>query len=61
MKATEITEGIYRLGINLESDQLFEGMWPMPNGISINSYVIRGDKTAIIDLTEDVDDKPLEF
>jgi len=61
MKAIEITEGIYRLGVNLENDMLFEGMWPMPDGISINSYVIRGDKTAIIDLTEDVDDKPLEF
>ena len=61
MKATEITEGIYRLGVNLESDKLFEGMWPMPDGISLNSSVIRGEKTAIIDLTEDVDDKPVEF
>jgi flavorubredoxin len=61
MKATKITEGIYRLGINLDPNQLFEGMWPMPDGISINSYVIQGEKTAIIDLTEDVDDKPLEF
>lgn len=61
MKATEITEGIYRLGVNLESDKLFEGMWPMPDGISLNSYVVRGEKTAIIDLTEDVDDKPVEF
>ena len=61
MKATKMTEGIYRLGINLDPGQLFEGMWPMPDGISINSYVVRGEKTAIIDLTEDVDDKPLEF
>jgi flavorubredoxin len=61
MQATKMTEGIYRLGINLDPEQLFEGMWPMPDGISINSYVIQGEKTAIIDLTEDVDDKPLEF
>ncbi len=61
MKATAMAEGIYRLGINLESDQLFEGMWPMTDGISINSYVIKGEKTAIIDLTEDVDDKPRQF
>jgi len=61
MQATTMTEGIYRLGINLDPGQLFEGMWPMPDGISINSYVVRGEKTAIIDLTEDVDDKPLEF
>ena len=56
-----MTDGIYRLGVNLENDQLFEGMWPMPDGISINSYVVQGDKTAIIDLIEDVGDKPMEF
>ncbi len=61
MKATTMTDGIYRLGINLENNQLFEGMWPMPDGISINSYVVSGEKTAIIDLTEDVDDKPAQF
>ena len=61
MKATKITDGIYRLGINLEDDLLFEGMWPMPHGISINSYVVQGERTALIDLIEDVRDKPLEF
>jgi len=61
MKATVMSDGIYRLGVNLENDQLFEGMWPMPDGISINSYVVQGDKTAIIDLTEDVGDKPIQF
>ena len=61
MKATMMSEGIYRLGVNLEGDLLFEGMWPMPDGISINSYVVRGEKTALIDLTEDVRDKPIQF
>ncbi len=61
MKAVQITEGIYCLPVNLESYQLFEGMWPMPNGISINSYVVKGEKTALIDLIEDVNDKPADF
>ena len=61
MKATKITDGIYRLGVNLENDLLFEGMWPMPHGISINSYVVQGERTALIDLVEDIRDKPLEF
>ena len=61
MKATKITENIFRLGVNLESDLLFEGMWPMPHGISINSYVVRGEKIALIDLVEDIRDKPVEF
>lgn len=61
MKATRMVENIYRLGINLESNLLFEGMWPMPDGISINSYVVQGEKTAIIDLIEDIRDKPVQF
>lgn len=61
MKAVKITEGIYCLPVNLESYKLFEGMWPMPNGISINSYIVRGDKTALIDLIEDISGKPADF
>lgn len=61
MKATKITDNIFRLGVNLESDLLFEGMWPMPHGISINSYIVRGEKIALIDLVEDIRDKPVEF
>lgn len=61
MKAVQITDGIHCLPVNLESYLLFEGMWPMPHGISINSYVVRGEKTALIDLIEDVNGKPAEF
>ncbi len=61
MKAVKITEGIYCLPVNLESYKLFEGMWPMPNGISINSYIVQGEKTALIDLLEDVGTKPADF
>ena len=61
MKAVQISEGIYCLPVNLENYRLFEGMWPIPNGISINAYVVKGEKTALIDLIEDVDGKPTEF
>ena len=61
MKAVKINEGIYCLPVNLESYKLFEGMWPIPNGISINAYVVQGEKTAMIDLVEDVDDKPADL
>ena len=61
MKAVEVSDGIYCLAVNLESCRLFEGMWPMPNGISINSYVVRGEKTALIDLIQDMDSKAAEF
>jgi flavorubredoxin len=61
MKGTKITDGIYRIGVNLEGDSLFEGMWPIPDGVSINSYIVRGDKTALIDLVEDISQKPAEY
>ncbi|QEE15303.1 FprA family A-type flavoprotein [Promethearchaeum syntrophicum] len=53
MKATEITDGIYWIGANISTNDLFEGLWPIPNGVTINSYVVRGDKIAIIDLVRD--------
>ena len=61
MRGTKITDGIYRLGVNLGGDSLFEGMWPIPDGVSLNAYIVRGDKTALIDLVEDVNGKPAEF
>jgi len=54
-EAVQVSDGIYCVSVNLPSSQLFEGMWPMPDGISLNSYVVKGEKTAIIDLVEDVD------
>ena len=48
MKVTTVTDGIYRLSANVE-DILFEGIWPIPNGVSVNSYIVQGEKTAIID------------
>ena len=49
MEITEVTQDVYRLSANLSSHMLFEGMWPMPHGISLNSYLVKGDKVALID------------
>jgi len=48
MQVTNIDEGIYQLSINVENI-LFEGLWEMPNGVTLNSYIIKGEKTAIVD------------
>lgn len=48
MNVTQVAEDIYQLSVNVENI-LFEGLWEMPNGVSINSYIIRGEKTAIVD------------
>jgi anaerobic nitric oxide reductase flavorubredoxin len=49
MKATSVSDGIYRLSANGGREILFESMWPLPNGVAMNSYVVRGKETAIID------------
>ncbi len=48
MRTTEVSEGIYRLSANVDNI-LFEGIWPIPNGIAMNSYIVKGEKTAFID------------
>ena len=50
MHHTEISEGIIQLTANVEPNSLlFESMWPIPHGVSLNSYIIRGEQSAIID------------
>lgn len=56
MKNAEIASGIYRITANIGNKDLFEGIWPIPHGVSINSYLVRGEKTALIDLVKDWDD-----
>ena len=48
MKKLKIADGIYMLTMNVE-DILFEGIWEIANGVTLNSYIVQGDKTAIID------------
>ena len=48
MNPTKVGEGIFKLSVNVE-DILFEGLWEMPDGVAINSYIIKGEKTAIVD------------
>lgn len=48
MKKLRIADGIYMLTMNVE-DILFEGIWEIANGVTLNSYIVQGDKTAIID------------
>jgi flavorubredoxin len=48
MNINKIKEHIY--GLSMSIDQMkFEGMWELPNGVTLNSYIVKGDKTAIID------------
>jgi len=54
MKAAKINERIWALHADIENtDDLFEGIWPIPDGVSLNSYLVKGEKVALIDLVRD--------
>ncbi|WP_353096822.1 FprA family A-type flavoprotein [Tissierella praeacuta] len=48
MNVTKVIDDTYLLSVNVENI-LFEGLWDIPNGVSLNSYIIKGEKTAIVD------------
>lgn len=45
----KISERVRYVGVNDSEKQLFEGIWPLPFGISYNSYLIVDRKIALID------------
>jgi flavorubredoxin len=53
MKARTISESVFCLHADIEAPDLFEGIWPIPQGVSLNAYIVRGEKTALIDLIRD--------
>jgi anaerobic nitric oxide reductase flavorubredoxin len=57
MKTTQVTDGIFRLSANVH-EILFESIWPIPNGVSMNSYIVKGEKAAIVDGVCDWDGVP---
>jgi flavorubredoxin len=61
MKARAIQDGIYGLHADIQTADLFEGIWPIPYGVSLNSYIVRGEKIALIDLMRDWIDAPRQI
>ncbi|MBN1986129.1 MAG: FprA family A-type flavoprotein, partial [Prolixibacteraceae bacterium] len=52
MQQVNLTDDIYFLGFNDRRTHLFENIWPIPHGISYNSYIIVDEKIALIDTVE---------
>lgn len=52
MTSKQITENVYYVGVNDRTTTLFESLWPLPMGVSYNSYVVKGEATALIDTVE---------
>ena len=49
----KITDRIRYVGVNDHCKTLFEGLWPLPFGVSYNSYLVFGDRIALIDTVEE--------
>jgi flavorubredoxin len=61
MRSHLISEGVYCLHADVCTSDLFEGIWPIPKGVSLNSYIVQGKKTALVDLVNDWADAPRQI
>lgn len=52
MQQIKLSDHIYYLGFNDRRTHLFENIWPIPHGVSYNSYLIADEKVALIDTVE---------
>lgn len=48
----QITSDIIYVGVNDHDVDLFEGQYVVPNGMAYNSYVIKDEKTAVVDTVD---------
>jgi len=59
MPAIRIKPGIYWIGVNDRTTDLFEGVWPITQeGVSYNSYLVVDQKKALVDLTKVTQEVP---
>ncbi len=62
MKAFPVSDAVFCLHADIHhTNILFEGLWSLAEGLSINSYIVKGEKTAMIDLVRDWSDAPKQF
>lgn len=51
-KPIEVTENVFYVGVNDRTKPFFESLWPLPKGVSYNSYIIRDEKTVLVDTVD---------
>jgi anaerobic nitric oxide reductase flavorubredoxin len=53
MPHVEIRPDVFWIGMNDRTTDLFEGIWPISvEGVTYNSYLVRDERSAVIDLTK---------
>ncbi|MDR3283965.1 MAG: MBL fold metallo-hydrolase, partial [Treponema sp.] len=53
MQAQQLADNIFCIHADIRTEELFEGIWPIPKGVTLNSYVVKGGKVALIDFVRD--------
>lgn len=48
----KITDQVYYVGVNDLNKHLFEGLWPLPKGVTYNSYMVVDEKVCLMDTVE---------
>lgn len=48
----KLSDKLFYVGVNDDEKSLFEGLWPLPYGVSYNSYIVADEKVALIDTVE---------
>jgi flavorubredoxin len=51
-KASEIAPSIYYVGVDDHLKHRFEGLWPLPQGVSYNAYLVVDQKVALVDTVD---------
>ncbi len=49
----KISENVHWIGVNDRTTDLFESVWPLPNGVSYNSYLINDEDTVLVDTVKE--------
>lgn len=49
----DVAPGITYIGVDDHDIEFFENQYKVPQGVSYNSYLIKGDKIAVVDTTDD--------
>ena len=49
---TRIKGNVHYVGVNDRNKHRFEGMWPLPYGVSYNSYLIDDEMVALVDTVD---------
>lgn len=48
----KLSDNVYYLGVNDRRTSRFENLWPLPEGVAYNAYLINDTKTVLVDTVE---------